>query len=148
MPTYTQITYHIVFSTKNRAPALLPENRRELFRYIWGILKNKKSTLIRINGVADHLHILTSLHPTVALADLVREIKVSSSLWIRQKKLFPEFSGWQDSYAAFTCAMADRSRLINYIKNQEEHHRQKSFQEELREFLIREGVKFDERYFK
>jgi REP element-mobilizing transposase RayT len=96
MSTYTQILYQIVFSTKHRKPTLVKEKRAELFNYIWGILKNKKCHLYRINGVEDHLHILTSIHPSVAPAALVKDIKLASSSYIKEKALFPGFSGWQD----------------------------------------------------
>ncbi len=79
MSTFTQIYYHVVFSTKDRVPVLAADKREKLFRYAWGILKNKDCHLYRINGVEDHVHILTSLHPTVCLADLVKEVKVSTS---------------------------------------------------------------------
>jgi putative transposase len=72
--SYTQTYYHIVFSTKNRQPTLLKEHREELFRYLWGVLNNKKCHLYRINGIEDHIHILTSLHSSIALADLIRDL--------------------------------------------------------------------------
>lgn len=94
MKTYTQILYQIVFSTKERKPILLKENRRELFKYIYGIVENKKCHVYRIGGVEDHLHIVTHLHPSVALASLVKDIKVSSSIFIKEKELFAGFTGW------------------------------------------------------
>jgi putative transposase len=144
--TFTQIYYHIVFSTKERVPALTADKRENLFRYIWGILKNKNCHLYRIGGVEDHIHILTSLHPTVALADLVREIKTSTSKWIKEESVFPKFAHWQDGYGAFTVSHSDKDEVIEYIKNQEEHHRKVSFRDELLEFLIKDGVQFDEEY--
>jgi len=146
MSTFTQICYHIVFSTKDRVPALTADKRENLFRYTWGILKNKDCHLYRIGGVEDHVHILTSLHPTVALADLVKDIKVATSMWINQEKIFPQFSHWQDGYGAFTVSHSDKEVVIEYIKDQEEHHKKISFKDELREFLIKHGVKFDEKY--
>src|SRR5437867_12521452 len=98
MSTFTQICYHLVFSTKERVPTLSGDKRANLFRYTWGILKNKDCHLYRIGGVEDHLHILTSLHPTLALADLVKEIKVSTSSWIKNENVFPKFTHWQDGY--------------------------------------------------
>ncbi|MBK9014557.1 MAG: transposase, partial [Saprospiraceae bacterium] len=98
MSTYTQSLYQIVFSTKHRQPTLAKEGRDELFKYIWGILKNKKCHLYRINGVEDHIHIVTSLHPSVALADLVKDIKLASNDHIKETGLFPDFGGWQDGY--------------------------------------------------
>ena len=146
MSTYTQICYHIVFSTKERQPVLRADRRQDLFRYIWGILKNRNSHLYRINGAADHLHILTSLHPTVCLADLVKEIKTGSALWIKEQVLFPMFSHWQDGYAAFTHSNEQIDPLIEYIKRQEEHHTRTTFAEELRKLLEEAGIEFDERY--
>jgi putative transposase len=150
MPLQTEtppaITYHIVFSTKDRAPVLHPDRRPDLFRYIWGIISNRQSHLFRLNGVEDHLHILTSLHPTVPLADFVKEIKTGSARWIKQNGVFKRFSHWQEGYAAFTCARHDRDRLIEYIKRQEEHHRKTTFQEEYRKLLVEAGIEFDERY--
>jgi len=146
MSTFTQIYYHVVFSTKDRVPALSADKRENLFRYTWGILKNKDCHLYRIGGVEDHVHILTSLHPTVALADLVKEIKTSTSKWIKADAVFPDFKHWQDGYGAFTVAHGDRDVVIEYIKDQEEHHKKISFKDELREFLIKHGIKFDEKY--
>jgi REP element-mobilizing transposase RayT len=79
MSTYTQILYHVTFSTKQRKPTLKKENRSKLFKYIWGVLQNKNCHLYRINCVEDHLHIITHLHPTVALSDLIKDIKLSTT---------------------------------------------------------------------
>jgi len=146
MSTYTQILYQIVFSTKNRERTLVAEYRKELFKYIWGILQNKKCHLYQMNGVEDHLHILTHLHPSVALADLIKDIKLASSKFIKEKTIFPDFNGWQDGYGAFTYSIDRKDILINYIKNQEEHHRVKTFREEYIELLQEHGVEFDEKY--
>ncbi len=146
MKTYTQILYQIVFSTKERKPILLKENRRELFKYIYGIVENKKCHVYRIGGVEDHLHIVTHLHPSVALASLVKDIKVSSSIFIKEKELFAGFTGWQDGYGAFTYSNSDKDRIIEYVKNQEEHHKTLTFKEELILFLKEQGVDFDEKY--
>jgi len=146
MSTFTQIYYHIAFSTKDRTPALTPDKREDLFRYTWGILKNKDCHLYRIGGVEDHIHILTSLHPTIALSVLVKDIKVATSTWIKKENNSPKFSHWQDGYGAFTVSHSDKDAVIEYIKNQEEHHKKVSFKNELREFLIKHGVTFDEKY--
>jgi putative transposase len=115
MSTHTAISYHIVFSTQDRAPVLHRDRRSDLFRYIWGIIRNREGHRYRINGVQDHLHILTSLHPTVRLADFVKQIKTGSARWIKQNAVFKRFSHWQEGYAAFTCVRCDRDRLIDYI---------------------------------
>ena len=147
MATYTQILYHIVFSTKDRQRTPAADRREDLFRYVGGIIKNHQCHLYRIGGVEDHVHILTSLHPTVALADIVKDIKVACNVWVKEGRVFSGFDGWQEGYGAFTCAWRDKDSLIDYIKNQEEHHRAKSFLEEYRELLNAAGIQFDERYF-
>ena len=146
MSTYTQILYQIVFSTKYRAPVLLKENRPELFKYIWGILNKKKCVLYRINGVEDHIHIVLHLHPSVALAGLVKDIKIASSDYIKEKDLFPDFENWQIGYSAFTYSYSAKNDLVEYVKNQEEHHKTKTYREELIELLNEHGVEFEEKY--
>ena len=105
MATYTQILYHLVFSTKHRAPVLDKPRRDDLYRFIWGMLRERQSHLHRIGGVEDHVHILTSLHPTMALSDLIKEIKTASSAWIKGNHVFPGFDHWQEGYGAFTCSV-------------------------------------------
>ena len=100
MGTYTQIIYQIVFSTKYRDPVMIKKNRDKLYGYISGIIRNKKCVVYKINGVEDHLHILTDLHPSIALADLIKDIKIASSKYIKEKNLFPGFIGWQNGYGA------------------------------------------------
>ena len=94
----------------------------------------------------DHLHIVTHLHPAVALADLVKDINVASSAYIKTQRLFEHFDGWQDGYAAFTYSIEAKDNLIEYVKNQEEHHKTKTFREELVELLKEHGVEYDEKY--
>lgn len=117
MGTYTQLLYQIVFSTKYRSPTLLKSDRKKLYRYLWGILNNYKCHVYRINGVEDHLHIVTHIHQTVPISVLVKELKVSSNKFIKQENLFPDFTGWQDGYGAFTYNIKARDRLIEYVKN-------------------------------
>ena len=146
MSTYTQILYQIVFSTKRRERTLQKDNCVELFKYMWGILKNKKCHLYRINGVEDHIHIVTHIHPTIALANLIKDIKLASSAFIKEKNLFPNFDGWQEGYSAFTYSIKEKDNLIEYVKNQEEHHKTITFKEELIELLKEHGVEFDVKY--
>jgi REP element-mobilizing transposase RayT len=126
---------------------MIKKSRDELFKYIWGIIKNKKCHLYRINGVEDHLHIVTHLHPSVSLASLVKDIKVASSLHIKEQNLFEGFIGWQDGYGAFTYTVKEKDRLIEYVKNQEEHHKKKCFKKEYIALLKENRVQFDEEYF-
>jgi REP element-mobilizing transposase RayT len=146
MSTFTQIYSHIVYSTKNRMPVLKESRRKDLYGYIWGILKNKRCHLYRIGGVDDHIHMLTSLHPTVDLASLIRDMKTSTTTWIRKENVYPRFPGWQEGYGAFTKSHADKDRVIGYITRQAEHHKTVSFIDELRTLLHEEGIVFDERY--
>ena len=146
MNTYTQILYQIVFGPWKNERTLSGNERRQLYDYIFGILRNKKCQLYRIGGTSDHIHILTHLHPAIALSSLVKDIKTASSVFIKDKNLFPHFSKWQDGYAAFTYCNHEKTRLIQYIKNQEEHHRILSYREELIELLEVHGIEFDEKY--
>lgn len=146
MSTFTQILYHIVFSTKHREPVLAKDNRAALFKFIWGVIKNKNCHLYRINGVEDHLHIATHIHPSVSLANLIRDVKVSSALFIKEQSLFPDFSHWQKGYGAFTYSLSDKDKLISYIKNQEEHHNRITFVDEYKALLAEHGIAFDEQY--
>jgi len=147
MTSYRRILYHLIFRTKESQKTLVPEHCRELFAYFLGILRNKQVYLYRINGMEDHVHILCDMHPSMALADFMRDVKTSSSLWLKQSGKFPEFKGWADGYAAFTYAWRDKEIIINYIKNQQEHHKAESFEEELRRLLREQGIDIDERYF-
>ncbi len=146
MSTYTQILYHLVFSTKHREPTIIQNEKRRLFEYIHELLKNKDCHLYRINGVEDHLHILTHIHPTIAPSNLIKDIKLASSSFIKSEQLFPKFNGWQDGYAAFTETIKARERLINYVKNQEEHHKKVTFLEEYKALLEEHEIKFDPKY--
>lgn len=147
MSTYTQIIYQIVFSPKRRAPVLLKKNRDILYKYISGILKNKDCIVFCINGIEDHIHILTHIHPSVSLASLVKDIKIASSFFIKHEKLFPGFEGWQTGYSAFTYSIREKDMLVRYVENQEAHHHKKTYKEEYIELLKENGVEFDERYF-
>jgi putative transposase len=147
MSTYTQILYQIVFSTYLREETLTPSGRNELYSYIAGILENKKCHLYRINGVHDHIHIITHIHPTIALADAVKDIKLASTAHIKKNKLFPLFRGWQDGYGAFTYSFSEKDKLIEYVKNQEIHHRSINSKNELQIMLVENGIEYDEEFF-
>ena len=120
--------------------------RNDLFKFIWGILKNKKCHLYTINGVEDHIHIVTHIHPSISLSSLVKDIKLASSAHIKENKLFENFSNWQDGYGAFTYSIKEKDRLIEYVKNQEEHHKTVTFKDELTALLNEHGIEFDEQY--
>ena len=136
-----------MFATKDRQGVLSDSGRDALFRYITGVIKNNHCRLVWINGVKDHVHILLSLHPSVALGALLKDIKVASSVWIKDDHIFPNFDGWQEGYGAFTYSLHDEPELVAYLKAQEEHHRKTTFLEEYRKLLFDHGIKFEEKYF-
>jgi REP element-mobilizing transposase RayT len=146
MSSYKQIYYQIVFGTKHRKPTIAEQHCEELYKYIWGIIKNNKCKLYRINGVEDHIHIFSDLHPSVALADFVKDIKVASSIWMKENEKFPEFEGWQDGYGAFTYSNREKDMIINYVKNQKVHHKKEKYYDEYKRLLIEHGIEFDEQY--
>jgi putative transposase len=146
MGSYRQIVYHITFRTKNNIPGINAANKKELYKYIWGIVKNKNCVLFQINGIEDHVHILSDLHPSICLANYIKDIKVASSIWMKSSGLFPKFKGWAESYGAFTVSYRNKQTVINYIKNQEEHHKKVSPKDEYIALLKEQGVKYDERY--
>lgn len=146
MATFTQILYQIVFSTKNAENTMVLVKSEKLYKYIWGILKNKKCILYRLNGTENHLHIVSHVHPTVDVSSLVKDVKVSSSVWLKEQNIFPRFVGWQEGFGAFTYHINQKNGLINYVKNQREHHRIKTFKEEYIELLKEHGIEFDEKY--
>jgi len=147
MSTYTQIIYQIVFATKYRSKVLVDARKRHLlYKYIWGTLRKNKCVVYEINGVEDHIHIATHIHPMVSLSSLVKDMKVSSSLWIKQKGLFPGFIGWTVGYGAFTYTIKEKEALTGYIRNQERHHMIKTYPEEYEELLLKHQVKFKEKY--
>lgn len=146
MSNFRQIFYQIVFSTKDRVPAITEKYETDLYKYIWGVIKNKKCTLYRINGMPDHLHIFSDLHPTVCLSDFVKDIKIASNLWMKESGKFPDFEAWQSGYGAFTYSIREKEMIMNYIRNQKSHHKTENFKEEFRRLLEENGVDFDEKY--
>ena len=146
--SYTKLLYHIVFSTKYRRATIPDDQSEKLYRYIWGFVKNQKSILYRVNGAPDHLHLFVELHSTVAVADFVRRLKNATHKWLDENKEdFPDFEAWGKKYCALTYCERDKAMIVNYIKNQREHHRVKTASEELRDLLAEHSIWFDERYF-
>ncbi|HRD59176.1 MAG TPA: IS200/IS605 family transposase [Ferruginibacter sp.] len=146
MSTYRQIYYQIVFGTKNREHTISEEFEHDLYKYIWGIIDKHKCKLYRINSMPDHIHIFSDLHPTVCLSDYIKDIKVASSIWIKESGKFPNFTSWQEGYGAFTYSIRERDMIINYIKKQKEHHKKESFFDEYKRLLKENGIEFDEKY--
>jgi REP element-mobilizing transposase RayT len=147
MSNYRQIYYHLVFRTKNSRRVFIQKKLPDLFQYVWGITKEKQCHLYRINGMEEHIHIFSDLHPAIALSDYIRDIKTSSSLWIKQKGIFPLWEGWSTGYCALTYGHKDKNTIINYVKNQQAHHKKESFEREYERLLIESGIKIDYNYF-
>lgn len=145
--SYTCLLYHIVFRTKHGKNTIPEQHEKELYAYIMGIINNKKSKLYRIGGTENHIHVLVDIHPTFAVSDFMKELKEYSSKWLAENKNFPNFEGWAMGFAAFSYSLKDKQTIINYIKNQREHHKAISFEEEYRKLLMENGIEIDERYF-
>ena len=136
----TNSYFHIVINTYCRKMTITEERKKELYAYILGILNNKKCKLIRINGIGNHVHILLNLNPTIALSDIVKTIKQSSSLWMKASDHFPNFDSWGKEYFAYSVSPEGVEAVRNYIIGQEQHHTTVKFENELRELCIRAGI--------
>ena len=144
--TYTQIYLHIVFAVKGRQ-CLIPQQHKEaLHQYITRIITNKKQTVIRINSMPDHIHILVGMTPNIALSDLVRDIKANSSKFINTKGWVAGRFEWQAGFGAFSYSHSQLNGVVRYIKNQEEHHSHQTFREEYLSFLKRFDVPYNPKY--
>ncbi|MBI5527757.1 MAG: IS200/IS605 family transposase [Deltaproteobacteria bacterium] len=141
-----RILLHITFSTKNREPCLTPDIQAELYRYIAGTLKELNCPAIVVGGYADHVHLLFVLSRNIPVSKLVEEVKKSSSKWIKTKGPFLLNFHWQNGYSAFSVSQSNEDVVRKYIEGQVEHHRKVTFQEELRGFLEKHKVAFDEKY--
>ncbi len=146
MSTYRQIFYQIVFSTKYREQTLLESFEKEVYKYIHGTIKNMNCKLYRINSMPDHIHIFSDLHPSVCLSDYVKNIKISSNLFIKNELGIKDFYGWQNGYGAFTYNIKEKDLIIDYVKNQKEHHKHETSIDELKRLLLESGIVFDEKY--
>ncbi|BCU77015.1 IS200/IS605 family transposase [Luteolibacter sp. LG18] len=144
--TYTSLHYHVVFGTKGREPWITRELEERIWSYMAAIARDNAMTALQIGGVEDHVHILLRAPATMALSKMAQLIKGGSSGWIR--KTFPERKDfqWQDGYGAFTVSRSSIGDVTEYIRNQREHHRVKTFQEEYLAFLQRHEIDFDPRY--
>lgn len=145
--SYTKLLYHIVIRTKYSRPTIPNEYSDELYRYMWGYIKNKKSVLYRVNGMPEHIHLFVQLHPTIAVSDFVRDLKTSTHSWLDKSSNFPNFESWGKKYAAISYCVRDKDMIINYIKNQRTHHKAENFTTEFRRLLNENEIEVDEQYF-
>ncbi len=147
MSTYTQILYQVVFGSKDYTVFLTKLNQDILYNYIAGILWNKKCHPHIIRGNNNHIHIVLDLHPTLALSYLIKDIKMAShEMMKREKSAFERFPGWQVGFGAFTYSQSNKNALIQYVNNQENHHRKISFKEEVMALCKEHGVECNEKY--
>jgi REP element-mobilizing transposase RayT len=144
--TYTQIYIHIVFAVQNRKALIQLQWEEELYKYISGIVKNKKQKLLSINGVADHIHLLIGMKPDCCLSDLVREIKKASNVFINENKFTSMTFRWQEGFGAFSYSHSQISTIIHYIENQKEHHKKRKFKEEYLTLLNSYEIEYKNEY--
>jgi REP element-mobilizing transposase RayT len=144
--TYTQIHIQTIFTVQNRDCVIHNSWKDELYKYITGIIKKNQHKPIIINGMPDHIHILFGMRPTQSLSDLMQDIKGDSSKWLNKKGYVKCRFSWQEGFGAFSYSKSQVPKVINYINEQEKHHKKKSFIEEYNEFLRAFNVDYDERY--
>jgi putative transposase len=144
--TYTQIHIQAVFVVQGRNCIIKKSWKDELYKYIVGIIQNNGHKVLAINGMPDHIHVFLGLRPSQSLSDLMQDVKGSSSRWINEKRLVSSQFSWQEGYGAFSYSKSHVDQVIDYIKNQEIHHRKKSFMEEYLEFLEKFEISYDKRY--
>ena len=144
--TFSQIYIQIVFAVKGRQNLIGTSWKEELNKYISGIIPGKEQKSIIVNGVSDHIHTFVGLRPSMAVSDLVREIKNNSTNFINEKKFVNGKFSWQEGFGAFSYSHSHISNVYNYILNQEEHHKKKSFREEYLGLLNKFEIKYNEKY--
>lgn len=144
--TFTQIYIQVVFAVQNRNSLIMPAWEQELFKYITGIVQNKGQKMLSINGTKNHIHFFIGMKPTCKLSDLVREIKKSTSTFIKEKRFSKFKFQWQEGFGAFSYSHSQLNDVIKYIENQKEHHRKKTFKEEYLAFLKAYEIEFKNEY--
>lgn len=146
--SYTNLIYHIVFSTKNREPVIIDDVKSRLYDYIGGTVRKQGGIALAINGMADHMHLLRKLRPDRAVSDVLRDLKANASGWMHE--VFPELKdfSWQHGYGAFTVSASQVERVREYIANQELHHAGRSFRDEFVALLRANEIELDEKYLR
>jgi REP-associated tyrosine transposase len=144
--SYTNLLYHIVFSTKDRRPFITPKYEVQLYDYIGGIVRSLGGISLALNGTEDHIHLLTKLRPDRALSGVLRDLKANATGWMHD--VFPSLKDfcWQRGYGAFTVSQSNVTEVSGYIARQKEHHRKISFRDEFIQFLQANGVDYNERF--
>lgn len=143
--TFSQIYIQVVFAVQGRQSLIQGTWEEELFKYVTGIGQNSNQKMLAINGVSDHIHFFMGMRPACCLSDLIREIKKSSNEFIKEKKFCRGFH-WQEGFGAFSYSHSQLSNVINYIMNQKEHHRKKTFKAEYLELLEKFEIEYEDKY--
>jgi len=142
----SNIVIHLIWSTKDRQSWLAPGIREKTHAFLAGAARQCECEAYRVGGVADHVHLAVRLSRTLSVANLVQEVKTASSKWLKKQNVALHDFAWQQGYGAFSVGMSQKDSLLNYIDAQEEHHRNRSYQDEYRDFLKKYGIDYDERY--
>lgn len=143
---YMKIYIQVIFAVKGRQSLIQPDWETELHKYMTGIIQGKKQKLLAINGMPDHIHFFIDYKGHILIEDLVREVKKASNTFIKERRFTPYKFEWQSGYGAFSYGNSQKSAVINYVMNQKEHHKKKTFQEEYLELLKLFDVEFDDKY--
>ena len=143
---YLSLLVHYTWSTAGREPWIEADMRDDLYSYIGGIMKNKNAKLISAGGMFDHIHLYASMPSTISIADFVNVEKSNSSRWIHESSSRLLGFAWQEGYGAFSVSKSEEGKVVRYISNQEEHHRKRTFKEELIGLLDKHGIAYDKRY--
>ena len=144
--SYTNLLYHIIFSTKDRRPLITDYYRVRLYDYIGGTIRSLGGISLELNGTEDHVHLLTKLRPNKAVSDVLRDLKANASGWMHD--IFPELKdfSWHSGYGAFTVSHSNVDEVRRYIAHQKEHHKKTSFRDEFIQFLKVNGIQYDGRF--
>ena len=144
--SYANLLCHIVFSTKERRPFLTEDMMRRLVPYVGGVARKRSAKLLAMNGPADHVHVLAITSPKFGVSELIRDVKADSSGWVHRTYPNLRTFAWQTGYGAFAVSMSAKDQVVEYIDQQQEHHRKMTFEEEFTQLLNRHGIEFDPRY--
>jgi REP element-mobilizing transposase RayT len=144
--TYTNLLYHIIFSTKHRVNLITPEIETDLHSYLGGIIRGAGGIALEIGGIEDHVHLVTKFKPDSSISDMLRLIKANSSKWVNERANTSTRFEWQTGYAAFSISESQVPAVRAYARNQKEHHKRYTFKEELITLLEKHGIEYDERY--
>jgi len=144
--SYTKLTYHIIFGTRFRRKTISKEIQERLYEYIGGIVRSKGGHLIEIGGIADHVHLLANFPPTIAVSEMIRDLKANSAKWVNESGMLLDRFEWQKGYSAFTVSTSQVPAVRHYVENQVEHHRTVPFDNEYVALLKRHGIEYDARY--